>query len=256
MTAPPVPVLARLPMKTFVAQYWAPEPGQHVAMVGPNGCGKTTLGLQLLASATTQHPKLRGVALVMKPHKGPKSQGRGATGDRTVASWNRTLGAKTIRTWPPPPLTYMQKKPSYYALWPPHSGNPGEDDSAHAAIFGKCIIDSYKKGDSIVFCDEAAGLKEDLDLEPEMKQTLSRGRSMDAAMYLASQRPAFVPKAMFTEAKHYFMWRMSDEGEYERLREIGAGRLNRKEMVEIIGGLREFQCLYMYPSKNIAAILT
>lgn len=249
------PVLTQIPLDRFIAEYWAPQLGQHTALVGPNGCGKTTIGMQLLASMTAQHAQLRGVALVMKPHKGPRSEGRKATGDRTVAGLNRKLGAKVIRNWPPPPIPW-RREPPYWALWPEHTGDPRADDVKHSAVFGRCILDCYKKGDSVVFADEAAGLMDDLELEDECKQTLTRGRSMNASMILATQRPKFVHRSMFTEAKHYFWWRMNDEGEYERMREIGSGRLSRREMIDVVSRLKRFQCLYMYPDENIAAILT
>lgn len=254
-TAAPPPTLDRIPIDTFIAEYYAPEPGQHVTLVGPNGCGKTTIGMQLLAATTAQHPKLRGVVLVMKPHKGPKSHGRKASGDRTVATLTRRLGGKVIRDWPPPPLPW-RTEPPFWVLWPPHTAEPEVDDARHAVIFRKCLIDLYKKGDSVAFCDEAAGLSDQLDLEDVLVQTLSRGRSMDAAAILATQRPRFVPRAMFTEAKHFFLWRMADEGEYERLREISGGRLDRKQVVAILSKLGPHECLYLYPSRNVACILT
>lgn len=247
--------LQSMPMKTFIGEYYAPEPGQQVTLVGPNGCGKTTTGMALLAQTTTQHPQLRGVALVMKPHKGPKSEGRKATGDRTVATLTRKYGGRIIRSWPPPPRL-GRSEPPFWALWPPHTGEPEQDDVAHSEIFRKCIIDCYKKGDSVVFCDEAAGLSDQLELESPLIQTLSRGRSMNASAIMATQRPKYVPRAMFTEAKHFFLWRMADLGEYERLREIGGGRLSRQDTVKIIQSLKQYQCLYLYPDKNVAVILT
>lgn len=253
MTDDPI-VLEQLSLATFIADYYAPEKGQQVALVGPNGCGKTTIGLQLLAVTTAQHPELRGVALVMKPHKGPKSEGRKATGDRTVSKWTRQLGGRVIRSWPPAPVPF-RTEPAFWALWPPHTGEPDQDDPEHQEIMRRCIIDCYKKGDSVVFCDEAAGLADDLDLEKEMKQTLSRGRSMNASMILATQRPRYVPRAMFTEAKHFFLWRMSDAGEYERIREIGGGRLTRQQITRTLERLGKHQCLYLYPDGNVAAIL-
>lgn len=251
----PAPPLVRLDANLFVREYYAPEPGQQVTMVGPNGCGKTTLGMKLLAATTEQHSHLRGVALVMKPHKGPKSEGRRATGDRTVANLTRALGGKVIRDWPPPPLAW-RSEPPFWALWPPHTAEPEVDDDRHAVIFRKCLIDLYKKGDSVAFADEAAGLSDQLKLDDVLIQTLTRGRSMSASLILATQRPRFVPRAMFTEAKHFFLWRMADEGEYERLREISGGRMSRKELVAVLSGLGKHECLYLYPGENKAAILT
>jgi hypothetical protein len=246
--------LHRMAMKDFIADYYAPEPGHHTAEVGPNGCGKTTVGMQLLAATTAQHPGTRGVAVVMKPHKGAKSDGRRATGDRTVAALTAQHGGKIIRDWPPPIIPW-RKEPPFWALWPPHEGEPDIDDANHYRIFRKCLIDCYKKGDSVVFCDEAAGLSADLDLKAEMRQTLQRGRSLKASMILATQRPVDVPRSMFTEAKHFFLWRMNDAREYEVIRDIGGGRLSRADITYHLKNLKQHECLYLYPDKNVAVIL-
>lgn len=248
--------LERIPLDEFIADYYAPAPGQHTCLVGPNGCGKTTIGMQLLAASTAQHEGTRGVALVMKPHKGPKSRGRRATGDPTVSRLMREHGGRTLRRWPPPPAWLpWRSEPAYWALWPEHTGDPAQDEPAHQEVFRRCLQDTFWRGDSWVFADEAAGLSDDLDLDAELRQTLSRGRSMHAAAILATQRPRHVPRHMFTESKHFFLWKMHDLGEYERVREIGGGQLTRQEIVSTLQGLKKHECLYLYPDESIACVL-
>lgn len=246
--------IERIPLDEFLGEYYAPALGEHVCLVGPTGCGKTTIGMRLLAAATDQHPGTRGVALVMKPHKGPRSRGRRSSGDPTVSGLVRKHGGRVIRRWPPPPAPW-RREPAYWALWPEHTGDPAQDEPAHQEVMRACLQDTYRRGDSWVFCDEAAGLADDLDLEPEMKQTLQRGRSMNAGAILATQRPRHVPRSMFTEAKHFFLWRMNDTAEYERLREIGGGHLDRRQIVEILSGLGRHECLYLYPDEKVACVL-
>lgn len=246
--------LEEIPIREFLADYFAPQPGQHVCLVGPNGCGKTTIGVEILAIFTRMYAFLTGVALVMKPHKGPKSRGRRSTGDPTVESLTRKFGGRVTRDWPPHKIP-LRKKPAFWALWPKHTGDPKQDVPAHYEVMRRCLLATYTDGDSVVFADEAAGLDEDLDLEDEMRQTLTRGRSMNASAILATQRPRYVLRAMFTESKHFFLWKMHDLGEYERLREIGGGQLTRQQIVAVLQRLKKHQCLYLYPDEGIACIL-
>lgn len=247
--------LEEIPLDEFIDDYFAPEPGQHVVLIGPTGSGKTTIGMRLLAKYAELHRSLTAVALVMKPHKGPKSRGRRSTGDPTVEKAIVKYGGRITRTWPPPKLLPWQKRPLFWALWPKHTGDPAEDKFQHRVVMRKCLIASYRDGDSIVFADEAAGLAEELDLDEELTQTDTRGRSMNNGKISGSQRPRYVPRSTFTEGRHFFLHRMSDEGEYERVREIGGGQLNRAEIVAVLGKLRRHQWLYLYPEKDIACVL-
>jgi energy-coupling factor transporter ATP-binding protein EcfA2 len=253
-------VLATIGQTDFVARYWAPSPGQHVTLIGPTGCGKTTLGIQLLASAAGQHPGTRGVVLAMKPHRGPKAlpvdAGRRArrlahrrTGDETVSRLTRELGGRIVRSWPPPPVP----RAPFYTLWPKHSFDIDQDTYSHYEAFRGAINHEYQHGNSWIFADEIYSLSHELKLDKELVRVLTKGRSMRCSMMSATQRPAHIPLWAYSEASHFFLWRMRDRGALDRLREIG--NVDRDLVVSTLARLGRHDCLYLCPPDNVMAVL-
>lgn len=251
--APLLPPGAILRMDEFIDHCYAPEPGQHHALIGPNGCGKTTVGIRLLAKAHELHPSTRGLVLAMKPDKGPKSDGKNATGDRTVAQLTRQYGGRIVRTWPPALLPF-QREPAFWSFWPRHVMRPDVDRPAHTEAFREAILRCYGEGDWWVFADEAYSLDEELGLEDELVTVLTKGRSMKCGAFMATQRPAHVTLSMYSESKHFFLYRMADARAYDRLSEIG-GMVERKRTIEILSRLTKRQCLYLYPDEGVIAVL-
>jgi hypothetical protein len=257
---PPLPTKLRLPPEyqitqdEFVAHYWAPEPGQHVSLIGPNGVGKTTIGLKLLAQCTQLHPQTIGIALAMKPHRGPKSEGRKATGDATVARLTRALGGRVTRTWRPPWWQQIGREPAFWTLWPKHSDEFRADLARHRELFERAILDSYNTGNRWIFADEIFSLVAELKLDPELIHVWSKGRSMKCAIIGATQRPAMVPRWMYSSAIHLFLWRDNDADARKRYGEISG--IDPKRLTALTDGLRKHECLYVCPSADIMACIT
>ena len=244
-----------LPQDEFIADFFAPKPGQHISLIGPNGVGKTTIGLKLLAQCTALWPETIGLALAMKPHRGPEADGRKSTGDPTVATLTRSLGGRITRQWPPPWWqTLFQSEPAFWSVWPKHTENFRADLFAHRAVFEHAIIQSYNKGNRWIFADEIYSLCAELKLDPELVHVWSKGRSMKCAIIGATQRPAFVPKWMYSSAKHLFLWRDPDSDARKRYAEISG--VDPKQVLALTDGLRQHECLYVNPEANVWACLT
>jgi len=237
-----------------VARFWAPKPGEHVSLIGPNGRGKTTIGLKLLGACTDQHPETIGLALAMKPHKGPKEDGRRVTGDETVARLSRALGGRVTRTWKPPWWQRAMSEPRFWTVWPRHSEDFRADLGRHRAVFEKCILDSYNRGNRWIFADEIFSLCAELKLDPELVHVWSKGRSMKCAIIGATQRPAMVPRWMYSSARHLFLWKDNDAEARKRYGEISG--CDPKLLARYCDALRQFECLYICPERDLMALIT
>lgn len=195
-----------IPREEFLSRRWVYRPGEHVTLLAPTGGGKTYLAAQLLDHALTG--RLRAVALVMKPR------------DKTAAMFAKRLKLRVVRTWPPMPSIW-QPQPRGWVLWPKHRFDPQYDDLHLHREFRKALLDSYKKGDRIIFGDEVAGLVDDLGLERELKAIWSRGRSMGAGLWSATQRPSHIPLLAYNSAEHLFLAYDPDKRNQDRFSEIG-----------------------------------
>lgn len=242
----------------WLAEFYDPQPGQHHTFIGPNNSGKTTLGLKCLARAHELNPKTRGVALVMKPHRAPEGEPKARTGDPTVARLTRELGGRVVRSYPLPRRLPWSEEPAYWALWPKSTFDFDKDEQTFGDMFYSAIQDSYARGNRWVFGDEALGLTKRLNLGKYLALTLAQGRSMNCGMMLATQRPAFVPTEMYSEAKHFFLWSMRDPAIYERLDEIG--NVDRGFVGAVLSQLDtrmgKHACLYLHPDTQTVAVLT
>jgi hypothetical protein len=244
--------LERIGYGEFTRRRLVVESGDHISLVGPTRCGKTTTGLKFLPEMRAQLPDTRAVVLVMKPHRkgGPMSR---TTGDATVSRLTREYGAKVIRSWPPPPSMGVRKEPPFWVLWPKHSFNLKEDKHAHQEIFGRCLNDVYAKGDHWVFCDEAYSLCEELDLDEEMVRIWTKGGGMGTGLVAATQKPSHVPLWMFSQAAHAVLYRDPDKRARQRYGEISG--FDGQAIAEELMALRRHESLYLNQHQQSGCIL-
>jgi hypothetical protein len=228
----------------FLDRVWRYEAGEHVSLIGRTNAGKTHLAHQLLAKTAT--PALPVLDLVMKPK------------DRTTKRFAKQQNYRIVKDWPLNPVGefWRPEKPSGYVLWPPHSFDPAVDDVEHNEIFRRGILDSYKRGKRIIFADEVYSLARELDpgLARELVAVWTKGRSMEAGLWGATQRPRDVPYHMYSAAEHLFLAYDPDDKAIERYGQIGG--VDPKVVRAVTSQLPKWHWLYIRRGDRTMCVVT
>lgn len=229
-TATPRQSVRLIDRQVFITRMWKYRSGEHVSFIGPTGSGKTHLALQLLARSVSE--ELPGYITVMKAR------------DKTVGDFLRTHeGWKRTLTFPPPPVVPGMKKPLGYAVWPHHTNDPEGDEVRHEALFHRMHRQLYVKGDNIIFDDEVVSLVREMDMKRDLTRIWTKGRSIGAGLWGATQRPAMVPLEMYDQAQHLFLANIKDKRSQDRFGEISG--VDPDLVVSVVRALPKWHWLYI-----------
>ncbi len=222
----------RVTREEFLEELWDYDSGEHVTILGGTGSGKTYLAYQLLEETATA--EVPAIVFVMKPR------------DSTVTKWSKTVDFRTVKTWPPTPSvpkTWKREPELGWVLWPRFTMDPRVDNANMRQQFGRCILDSYKRGNRILFCDETYSLTNELGLAEELVTVWTKGRSMDCGLWAASQRPAHIPLWAYSMATHLFIAFENDARARKRYSEISG--VDSKLVEQTVLELQEHEFLYI-----------
>ena len=100
-----------------------------------------------------------------------------------------------------------------------------------------------------IFTDDVLYLVDDLQLGQKLKWFWRQGRSAKLTLVAASQRPAWVPRDMYSAPEHLFFWKTNDKDDLDRLTDIGAG-IDKKELAAVITSLERYEFLYLAPREH------
>lgn len=207
----------RVPWDVFMRRDFIWNPGEHVALLGPTGQGKTTLLSHILT-------KRKFVTVfATKPE------------DESM-EWFVRHGYYPLRRWQSlDPKDYPKR-----VLWPDASQLDSRDEQRRA--FKHAFEKIYREKRWTVAIDELWYFSNILRLDTEIRLYLLQARSLDISLVAATQRPAWVPVEVYDQSTHMFFWRDNDE---PNLKRISGTAFQSAELVRfIVANLERHQVLY------------
>lgn len=213
--------------------------GQHVALIGPTGTGKSTLAVCLL--------RMRRHTLAIDP-KG---------GDTTLATLERK-GFKRLTRWP------LEKKDrERVELNNQQCGfivgfkRPNRQQlAAHRNLIGRAIDDVFDEGGWTLYIDELqmAADRRLMNLGAGIERLLIAARDRGVSVVTAFQRPAYVPRSASEMASWLVVYGTRDAEVVDRIAEMG-GR-PKAEIRGVMRALPEHTVMIFSQSPYDPIILT
>lgn len=195
------------------------EQGQHVALIGPTGRGKTTLALAIL-------PLRKYITvLATKPR------------DETLTAFGKSHGFTKYQEWP---VDYPEKSPRRL-IWP--DATKLYSVAVQRQVFRSTLNQIYTEGNWCVYVDELWYLIHHLKLEFETRTYLQQARSNGISFVASTQRPAFVPLEIYDQSTHLFFWKDGDERNLNRI--SGISWLSSNRIRSLVANLEPHQVLYV-----------
>lgn len=192
--------------------------GEHFGLIGPTGLGKTTMLVNLLPL----HPFV--VVFATKP--------KDKTMDGLINS-----GYLKIRKWQSISATQFPRR----VLWP--DASKLNSHMSQREIFHDAFERIYREGGWTVALDETWYIDNKLRLGEDVKTFLLQARSLGISLVTATQRPAWVPREIYTSSTHLMFWRVNDETDLRSL--SGIGWRSADLIRDVCANLDIFEALYI-----------
>lgn len=207
----------RVPWDVFLSQHFDWETGEHVALLGPTGQGKTTLMNRILP--------LRKFVTVFATKPEDDSM-----------EWLIRQGYYPMRRWQSlDPKEYPKR-----VLWP--DATRLDSRKIQYDTFKYALEKIFRERRWTVAVDELWYICNMLKLNTEIKLYLLQARSLGISLVSATQRPAWVPVEVYDQSTHMFFWRDNDE---PNLKRISGTAFRSAELVRfLVANLDKHQVLY------------
>lgn len=208
----------RIPWDKFLRDYFRWNAGEHVGLIGPTGLGKTTM----LNAMLPLHPFV--VVFATKP--------RDESMDRLVAQ-----GYLKMERWQSlDPMQFPRR-----VLWP--NATKIDSHELQKEVFHDAFGRIYREGNWTVAIDETWWIENVLKLGADVKAYLLQARSLGISLVAATQRPAWVPREIYTQCTHLMFWRTNDETDLSSI--SGIGWKSSAVIKQLVANLDKYQVLYI-----------
>lgn len=209
----------RIPWDEFLEDVFNWEQGEHTALIGPTGQGKTNTLTQLLPL----HPYV--VVFATKPK------------DASMLRLVHDGGYHVMRQWESlDPYKFPRR-----VLWP--DAMSLDSETIQRDVFRSALARIYREGGWTVAIDELWFVNNILGLTREIKTYLLQARALGISLLMATQRPAWVPLEVYDQSTHLFFLRDNDETNLRRL--SGISFRSADLIRSVVSDLEKYQLLYI-----------
>jgi hypothetical protein len=211
-------MVMKLSRSEFLDEYFQYQPGEHVSLIQPTGGGKTHLAYQLVDRILDEYPQLRFGSLM------PKAK------DDTTVRFMRQLGLRESSVWPPRKKWPWEPEPRGYVFWPRHDKSLSAEKNRErlADKFRQMLNDQFWSENTLTLADDVYVLAALMNLNPELEQLWTAGRTMPAGLISCNQKPSgtlagTVSSHSYSSPTHFFFGKDGNQANRARFAEIACG---------------------------------
>lgn len=204
--------------------------GDHVTILGPTKSGKTTLALDVVEIRTYV------LGLFTKPEDpildDVKKRGWRYTHKLDIQVQDGVVQDRRI---------------AYHPVY--RSGTIRQKEQRQAVALQAAFDYIFDAGKWCAFVDEGVWVTQHLGLARELQAFWYQGRTSDISLVLLAQRPAWVPRAAYSQAEHVFFFHTADREDQKRFSDLGGG-VDTDAVRGLTAGLERHQFLYVAPHEG------
>lgn len=204
--------------------------GDHVTILGPTKSGKTTLALDVV--------EIRAYVLgIFTKPQDPLLDELPGRGWRYTKKLDIQVQDGVVQ----------DRRVAFHPVF--SSGTIREKEVRQASAVRAAFDYIFDTGGWCVFGDEGVWLSQHLGLQRELQAFWYQGRTSEISLVLLAQRPAWVPRAAYSQAEHVFFFHTSDREDQKRFSDLGGG-VDTDAVRALVAGLQRHEFLYVAPHEG------